>query len=108
MRRSGIWIGKGATCPMMDAFAGEIFHIEFRHDIKSLRSILSKLSGFCRFPNLRKTTMYSCWSASEGSEGSRNDPQAVPLRPYPLFQMISPVGSIRSLAHSYKRATFGR
>src|SRR6266498_1700469 len=108
IKRDGIWIGNGATCPTTEALAGGIFHTELRQDLKSLRSIFSNLSGFCLFPNFRNTSIYSCWSASAGSEGSRNEPQAVPSCPYPLFQMISPVGSILSFAHQYTRATFGR
>src|SRR6266487_4773077 len=108
IKRDGIWMGNGATCPTREALAGGIFHIELRQDLKSLRLIFSKLSGFCRFPNLRNTKIYSCWSASAGSEGIRNEPQAVPSCPYPLFQMISPVGSILFLAHQYTRATLGR
>src|SRR6266498_5633845 len=108
IKRDGIWRGKGATCPTTEALAGEIFHIELRQDLKSFRSIFSKLLGFCLFPNLRNTRIYSCWSSKAGSEGERNEPQAVPACPNPLCQMISPFGSILFLAHQCTRATFGR
>src|SRR6266498_1814241 len=108
IKRDGIWRGNGATCPTLEALAGGIFHIELRQDLKSLRFIFSKLSGFCRFPNLRNTRIYSCWSSKAGSEGERNEPQAVTACPNPLFQMISPFGSILFLAHQYTLDTFGR